>query len=200
MDDGFIPKHGGYQNLLAYQLAVIIFDFTVRFVHKYIPQGDRTRDQMIQAARSSKANIEEGSVDSAGSKNSEIKLTVISKGSLHELRTDYQDYLRLRRFPQWKYGNQFALEIFRNRFQTADDLICWIGRHKDYPPDCFGANAVIVLINLTLKLVNNLISAQEKDFMENGGIKERMNKARLKRRNNPPSDNPKGSNDNRGWY
>ena len=88
MDNGFIPKHGGYKNLVVYRIAEVIYDFTFRFCNKYVKNQGRTYDQMVQAARSGMQNIAEGSVDSGVSKASELKLTGIAKGSLQELRED----------------------------------------------------------------------------------------------------------------
>ena len=91
---GFLPKAGGYRNLRAYQLSEAICDLTVIFIKHFVPAKSRTCDQMEQAARSGKQNIAEGSVASATSKETEIKLTNVAKASLEELLLDYEDYLR----------------------------------------------------------------------------------------------------------
>ena len=96
MRDGFIPKHGGYKNLLSYRKAEIVYDATVCFCDRFIDKRSRTHDQMIQAARSGKQNIIEGSMASATSKETEIKLTNVARASLEELLADYRDYLRER--------------------------------------------------------------------------------------------------------
>ncbi|MGB6044446.1 MAG: four helix bundle protein [Pirellulales bacterium] len=83
--DGFIPKHGGYRKLLSYQKAEILFDATVHFCNRFISRRDRTHDQMVQAARSGKQNIAEGSQASGTSKEMEIKLTNVARASLEEL-------------------------------------------------------------------------------------------------------------------
>ena len=100
---GFIPKHGGYQKLYSYQKSEIVYDGTVSFCNRFYPQHarDRTRDQMIQAARSGKQNIAEGSMASGTSKEMEIKLTNVARASLEELLIDYQDFLRTRGLPEW---------------------------------------------------------------------------------------------------
>ena len=95
-NEELIPRTGNYRKLISYQKAEAIFDITYYFCHKYLSRGDRTIDQMIQAARSGKQNIVEGSVASAISKETEIKLTSVAKASLHELLVDYEDYLRTR--------------------------------------------------------------------------------------------------------
>lgn len=93
MADGFIPVHGGYRNLLSYQKAEIIFDATVCFTRRFFRKGDRTIDQMVQAVRSGKQNIIEGSMASGTSKEMEVKLTNVARASLEELLADYRDFL-----------------------------------------------------------------------------------------------------------
>lgn len=96
MSRGFIPKHGGYQRLKSYQKAVIVFDATVYFCNRFLSKRDRTHDQMIQAGRSGKQNIVEGSMASGTSKKMELTLTNVARASLEELLEDYQDFLRVR--------------------------------------------------------------------------------------------------------
>jgi len=90
--NGFIPPHGGYQNLMSYQMAEIVYDATVYFCNKYINKFSRTHDQMVQAARSGKQNIAEGSMASGTSKETEIKLIGVARASLEELLIDYKDF------------------------------------------------------------------------------------------------------------
>src|SRR5580704_12404767 len=99
---GFIPVHGGYRKLLSYQKAQIVYDGTVRFCERLLQKRDRTYDQMIQAARSGKQNIIEGSQASGTSKEAEIKLTNVARASLEELLEDYRDFLRVRGIKEWK--------------------------------------------------------------------------------------------------
>ena len=101
MTEGFIPPHGGYANLLSYQKAEIVYDATVYFCNRFLAKNDRTRDQMIQAARSGKQNIIEGSQASGTSKEAEIKLTNVARASLEELLADYRDFLRIRGLQEW---------------------------------------------------------------------------------------------------
>ena len=105
---GFIPKHGGYRNLLCFQKAEIIYDGTCYFVKHFLQQPDRTIDQMIQAARSGKQNIAEGSMASAMSKQSEMFLTNVAKASLEELLLDYEDFLRTRNLTIWGKDHRFT--------------------------------------------------------------------------------------------
>lgn len=95
--NNFIPQKGFYRNLRVYKVAEIIYDITYIFVRRFLQKGDRTADQMLQAARSGKQNIAEGSAAGSTSKETEIKLTNVAKASLQELLLDYEDYLRVRR-------------------------------------------------------------------------------------------------------
>ena len=99
--DKFIPPHGGYQDLLSYQKALIVYDATVYFCNRFFTKFDRTREQMIQAARSGKQNILEGSEASGTSKETEIKLTNTARASLKELLEDYRDFMRNRGIEEW---------------------------------------------------------------------------------------------------
>src|SRR5512136_3211316 len=100
-DKNFIPPHGNYRELLSYQKAEVIYDITYRFCEKFLKKGDRTIDQMVQAARSGKQNIIEGSKAATTSKETEIKLTNVARASLEELLEDYRDYLRVREHRIW---------------------------------------------------------------------------------------------------
>src|SRR5262245_19925185 len=105
---GFIPPHGHYQELLSYQKAEVVYDLTYRFCERFRKRGDRTIDQMVQAARSGKQNIVEGSKASGTSKEVEIKLTNVARASLEELLMDYQDFLRVRDLCIWEKDSKEA--------------------------------------------------------------------------------------------
>jgi four helix bundle protein len=107
----FLQKTGNYRALHAYRKAEVLYDFTFRFSEKFLAKGDRTRDQMVQAARSGKQNIAEGSKASVTSTETEIKLMNVARASLEELLLDYQDFLRVRDFPQWQKNSKEALYI-----------------------------------------------------------------------------------------
>src|SRR6266516_6630106 len=109
--EGFIPPHGGYEKLLSYPKTQIIYDATVRFCDRFIDKKSRTHDQMVQAARSGNKNIAEGSQVSGTSKEAELKLTNVARGSLEELLGDYQDYLRQRAHQQWDKNSKEALYV-----------------------------------------------------------------------------------------
>jgi four helix bundle suffix protein len=121
-----IPKHGGYRKLKTYQLAELIYDVTVRFCDRYIDRRSRTHDQMVQAARSGKQNIAEGSMASGTSKSTELKLTGVARASLEELKLDYQDFLRNRRLAHWPDSDPRRQELIDRRPKTVDDFAAWV--------------------------------------------------------------------------
>jgi four helix bundle protein len=110
-DDHFIPAHGGYEDLLSFKKARIVYDGTVRFCQRFLEKRDRTVDQMVQAARSGKQNILEGSQASGTSKEMEIKLVNVARASLEELLEDYRDFLRTSGHPLWAKDSKEALFV-----------------------------------------------------------------------------------------
>lgn len=106
---GFIPKHGGCEQLKSFQMSEIVCDATVQFVKKYINKYSRTTDQMTQAARSGRQNITEGSMASAVSKETEIKLVGVARASLEELLLDYKDYRRQHGLTLWSKDSPMTL-------------------------------------------------------------------------------------------
>lgn len=180
---GFIPKHGGYRNLLSYQKAEIIYDGTVYFTSRFYRKPDRTIDQMVQAARSGKQNIAEGSMASATSKEMEIKLMNVAKASLEELMIDYEDFLRTRKLPVWEKENILVARMRElKRIPNAKYETFIKAIENENPEIC--ANSLICMIKVTTYLLAKLIQSLEKDFLENGGLRERMTKARIGSRNN----------------
>ncbi|HSH08877.1 MAG TPA: four helix bundle protein [Oceanipulchritudo sp.] len=113
MESQVLPAHGGYKDLFSCQKAVIVYDLTVNFCNRFLRQGDRTIDQMIQAARSGKQNIVEGSMASGTSKEMELKLTGVARASLEELLEDYFDFLRVREYPAWDKDSAEAIYMRR---------------------------------------------------------------------------------------
>src|SRR5271165_2709853 len=107
----FIPPHGNYSQLQSYREAEVVYDLTYRFCQRFLSQKDRTVDQMVQAARSGKQNIVEGSMASGTSKESEIKLTNVARASLEELLTDYRDFLRQRRLAEWPKDHPYTRRL-----------------------------------------------------------------------------------------
>lgn len=142
---GFLPKAGGYRNLRAYKLAQAIHDLTVVFVRKFVPAKSRTCDQMEQAARSGKQNIAEGSMASATSKETEIKLTNVAKASLEELLIDYEDFLRQHSLTIWDARHPRILAM--REYLKSDEFISDPLRHADRMSEVEFANMCITLIN-----------------------------------------------------
>src|SRR6266581_6276099 len=129
--EGLIPKHGGYRNLKSFQLAQLVYDVTVRFCERYVDRFSRTRDQMVQAARSGVQNIAEGSQASGTSKKSELKLTNVARANLEELRLDYEDFLRQRRLVEWAREDPRRAELIARRPATADAVAQWAKDMRD---------------------------------------------------------------------
>lgn len=178
-----LPKHGGYKNLLSYQLAELVFDITVLFCEKYVRISDRTNDQMVQSARSGFQNIAEGSVDSGVSKKSEIKLTGIAIGCLDELAKDYQKYLQKKKLEEWLPQHPALLDLKGRQVKSLAEFRKWVKAAwersgKAVPPDQISANGVLSLLNLALYLTRKQLSALEKKFLEEGGVTERMYRLR----------------------
>lgn len=172
----FLPKRGNYRGLIAYQKAECIYDITFYFAHTYLEPTDRTVDQMVQAARSGKQNIAEGSAASATSTETEIKLINVARASLQELLVDYTDYLRVHGLEQW------AMDSDKAR-QTRE--VC--SRHNDsaYYREAIAersaetiANIAVTLIHQEDVILRKLLQRLEQDFVTQGGIKERMYAAR----------------------
>src|SRR5437879_8327585 len=119
MPEGFIPPHGGYENLLSYRKAEIVYDATVKFCDRFIDAKSRTHDQMVQAARSGNKNIAEGSQVSGTSKKMELKLVGVARASLEELLGDYNDFLRQRGLAEW--GKNHPMAVMVRRLAYAPD-------------------------------------------------------------------------------
>ena len=180
-DKGFIPPHGGYAGLVAYQKALIIFQATARFCERFLEKRDRTVDQMIQAARSGKQNIVEGSKISGTSKEAEIKLLNVSRSSLEELLEDYRDFLRKKKLSLWTKNSREALfvrSLARKQNVTYETYETYV----DTRSAAVVANILICLIHQANYLLDQLIRKLEKDFLAGGGLRERMTRARLAQR------------------
>jgi four helix bundle suffix protein len=126
-----IPKHGGYRRLKSFQMAQLVYDLTMRFCERYVDRFSRTRDQMIQAARSGVQNIAEGSQASGTSKKTELKLTNVARASLEELRLDYEDFLRQRGLPIWLREDPRRAGLIARRCATADEVARWVKEVRD---------------------------------------------------------------------
>jgi four helix bundle suffix protein len=182
MPRGFIPKHGGYRKLLTYQRSEIVYDATVRFCQRNFDRFDRTVGQMVQAARSGKQNIVEGSMASATSKETEIKLTNVARASLEELLEDYRDFLRLRGEVEWPKEHRLARrvgELMKADVPPHDEL----RKAVEHDDPVIAANAIMVVIKVTSYLLHRQIDQLEVAFLREGGLRERMRNARTSARN-----------------
>ncbi len=189
--DNFIPQKGFYRKLRAFQVAEIIYDVTYIFIKRFITHGDRTGDQMLQAARSGKQNIAEGSAAGSTSKETEIKLTNVAKASLQELLIDYEDYLRVRGLTQWDKDSQKAMQT--RRFCVAHNESSVYRKAMAVRSDETIANICIILIHQADVLLHKLIERQKADFLRQGGIREQMSAARREARSAQSSQNSQNS-------
>ncbi len=181
MIKGFIPLHGGYRNLLSYQKAEIVYDATVCFCDRFIDRRSRTHDQMVQAARSGKQNIIEGSMASATSKEMEIKLTNVARASLEELLADYRDFLRGHGLQEWPKEHAYACRL-RELNKTPNATYATFRKGIENPDPAICANVIIGLIRVSSYLLDRQIRHLEQAFIKEGGLRERMMRARLKER------------------
>jgi len=173
-----LPPRGDYQTLLSYQKAEVIYQITFRFCQSFLKKGDRTVDQMVQAARSGKQNIVEGSKAATTSKEMEIKLTNVARASLEELLEDYRDFLKVRDFPVWAKDSKEALYV---RKLGQDSPIAYESYRNfvDTRPAEVVANIAICLIHRANYLLDRQLKGLEKVFLQDGGLRERMTRARL---------------------
>jgi four helix bundle suffix protein len=190
-DDTLLPPHGNYAELLSFQKAEVVYDITFRFAHKYLSRGDRTVDQMIQSARSGKKNILEGSKAAPTSKETEIKLTGVARASLEELLDDYKDYLRVREHREWDKNSKEALYVRRLGRKVPQTYELYREFVETRPPEVI-ANIAICLIHQANYLIDQQLRRLEQDFLKEGGLRERMTRARLAYRNRNPATNTSG--------
>ncbi|MBI3117074.1 MAG: four helix bundle protein [Candidatus Hydrogenedentes bacterium] len=190
--EDLIPPHGGYQKLRSFQSAQLVYDATLVFCDRFVDKRSRTHDQMVQAARSGVQNIAEGSMASATSRKTELKLTGVARASLEELLLDYQDFLRQRSLRLWDKNSPEALAV-RGKYKILP-----LGRSdqsdrsdKSSPPDPYGistasaeaaANILICLINQASYLLGRQLQHLEQHFLEEGGFTERLYHQRTERR------------------
>lgn len=176
-----LPPRGDYQTLLSYQKSEVIYQLTYRFCQRFLKKSDRTIDQMVQAARSGKQNIVEGSKAATTSKEMEIKLTNVARASLEELLEDYRDYLRLRDLPLWEKQSREA--SYARKLGTTAPLSFELFREfTETRPAEVVANIAICLLHQTNYLLDRQLKALEKAFLKDGGLRERMTRARLQER------------------
>ena len=236
MTKPFLPQRGGYRSLKVYRVTTLIYDLTYHFAHTYLKAYDRTIDQMVQAARSGKQNIAEGSMAGTHSSETEIRLTSVAKASLEELLVDYEDYLRTRGLPGWGpghprydrlrayarsegiysdcpkiFGDLCIIPHLRRHFRDSGLVMCvstlpspslsvpciWgilqspcrksgaFSAKDHFAKVFFGqmsdeelANLAITLIHQATYMLRRLVERQQEMFLEGGGIREQMSRAR----------------------
>lgn len=188
--EGFLPQHGGFRKLRSFQTAQLAYDGTVIFCDRFIDRRSRTHDQMVQAARSGVQNIAEGSLASATSKETELKMTNVARASLGELLLDYEDFLRQRGVRQWAKDAPEAKKVRSLYLSDKSDRSDSSDNRSDRS-DIYAfrsasaeiiANTLICLINQASSLLHKQIRHLEQDFLAQGGLRERMTKARLESR------------------
>lgn len=177
MPETFLKPKGNYRDLIAFQKTECIYDITYFFAHKFLAVGDRTIDQMIQAARSGRQNIAEGCQAGTTSSETEIKLLNVAKASLHELLLDYEDYLRVRNLNLWDINSEKSVRTRR---------ICATRNDSAYYRDAVKVRSDETICNIAITLIHqadvplrNYIDRLQEDFLRRGGIKEQMYQARV---------------------
>jgi restriction system protein len=189
MAEPLLPKHGGYRRLRSFQAAQAAYDATVVFCDRFVDRRSRTRDQMVQAARSGVQNIAEGSLASGTSKKTELKLTNVARASLEELLLDCEDFLRQRGLRRWDKDDPRALAV-RERYRAQQSDQSDASDRSD-PSDLYGlktanaetaANTLLCLVNQASFLLGRQLRALEREFVEQGGFTERLYRVRAERR------------------
>ena len=181
MPESLIPAHGGYRDLKSFQNAAIVYDATVVFCDRFIEKRSRTHDQMVQAARSGKQNIAEGSMASGTSRKTELKLVGVARASLEELLQDFEDFLRQRGLKAWGKDDPRIVAI--RRLAHAPDR-----SYRTYKPYVeqgdaeTAANCLVCLTNQTNFLLDQQLRQLDRRFLEEGGMTERLYRMRQERR------------------
>jgi four helix bundle suffix protein len=185
-----IRPSGGYRDLRSFQIATIIYDATYWFCERFLEPRSRMSDQMVQAARSGRQNIAEGSRASATSSQTELRLVNVARSSLEELLLDYEDFLRHRHLRKWDPDSPEALEVRRigqDRSDPTDPTdeqrYALYAQWLDHADPAIRANALLCLINQANYLLDKQIAALEANFIEDGGYSEQLATARLAERN-----------------
>ena len=169
-----------WEELYFYQKSVVLYQLTYIFIQRYLKRGDRTIDQMLQAARSGQQNIVEGSADGVTSMEMELKLLNVARASLKELREDYEDYILSRKLTRWdvKHPRYDTMLKFCRKHNKWDEYSPYVDKWNDEEI----ANICLTLCHMVDKMMMTYQEKLEKDFVANGGIKERMAAARMKYR------------------
>lgn len=180
----FVQSVPNYKSLLFYRKSVALYDVTFAFCERYLRKGDRTIDQMVQAARSGKQNIIEGSEAAPTSSETEIKLLNVARASLKELQADYEDYLRARKMAIWdaRHARYEGLKRFCGQTNDSEAYMAQIEKMNDEEI----ANMAITMCHQVDVMMTKYIGVKEREFVENGGIREAMTRARVQYRNEHP--------------
>ncbi len=173
---GVIGPHGGYRNLKSYQNAEIIHDATVVFCNRFVDRRSRTQDQMVQAARSGKQNIAEGSMASGTSRKTELKLVSVARASLEELLLDYQDFLRQNGLSLWEKDHPKAQAVRKLAYGTNRSYETYRAYVESSAEPA--ANALICLIHQANYLLDQQLRQLDQQFREEGGFTEKLHRAR----------------------
>lgn len=184
-DDRLIPPHGGYANLKSFQMAEIVYDGTVVFCDRFIERRSRTHDQMVQAARSGRQNIAEGSQSSGTSRKFELKLVGVARASLEELLLDYKDFLRQRGLPLWGKDHPQAQSVRKLAYAKDRSYKTYSSYIAESPPEV-AANTLICLVHQTNFLLDQQLRQLEQQFLKEGGFTERLYRLRSQARTRPP--------------
>jgi len=187
--DRLIPPHGGYKKLKSFQTAEIVYDATVAFCDRFVDKRSRTHDQMVQAARSGRQNIAEGSQASGTSRKTELKLVGVARASLEELLLDYQDFLRQRNLPLWSKDHPRALEIRKLAWLPNRSYGTYRSFVEQGPPEV-AANTLICLVHQANYLLDRQLAQLEQRFAAEGGFTERLYAFRSGRRDRGLRETP----------
>ena len=166
-----------WEELYFYQKSVVLYQLTYIFIQRYLKRGDRTIDQMLQAARSGKQNIVEGSADGVTSMEMELKLLNVARASLKELREDYEDYITSRKLTRWgtKHPRYDTMLKFCRKHNKWEDYEPYVNKWNDEEI----ANICLTLCHMVDKMMMTYQEKLEKDFVTQGGIRERLWKTLL---------------------
>jgi four helix bundle suffix protein len=186
-EERLIPAHGGYQDLKSYQMAEIVHDATVVFCRRFIDPRSRTHDQMVQAARSGKQNIAEGSMASGTSRKTELKLVGVARASLEELLVDCGDFLRQRALAIWPKDHPTAQAVRKLAYHPDRSYRTYKPYIEQAPPEV-AANTLVCLIHQANYLLDQQLRQLEKRFLEEGGFTERLYRMRSAARSEPSRD------------
>lgn len=166
---GLIEPHGGYRNLKSYQMSEIVYDAATAFCNRFIDRRSRTHDQMVQAARSGKQNIDEGSMASGTSRKTELKLVNVARASLEELLLDCEDYLRQKGLALWGKENPTAKEIRALAYRTDRSYMTYQTYIEEQKPET-AANTLVCLVHQTNYLLDQQLKQLEERFSERGRV------------------------------